>query len=180
VQEDAMQLKNQISVTVGLFSCFFLFSLAGCSKNTTQIAEPSKTTLTEILPTPSEPPKFTTTPDAEMIGSTPHVSPYIKVMVVDVEIRFLETNPVEVELVIRGTLPDQCKYNFYSVENRSGQNIKVSLDGIHPADTGCLQTEQSIEYVLPLGRDMPQAERGFSSGDYKLTVNSYQGYFSIK
>jgi len=115
-----------------------------------------------------------------MTESTPHVSPYINVMVVDVEIRFLETNPVQVELVILGTLPDQCKYDFYSVENRENQNVKVSLDGIHPADTGCLQTAQSIEYVLPLGRDMPEAERGFTLGDYRLTVNNYQTGFSIK
>ena len=115
-----------------------------------------------------------------MTESAPHVSPYIKVVVVDVEIRYLKTNPVQVELVIRGTLPDQCKYGFYSVENRADQNVKVSLDGIHPADNSCGQTGQSMEYVLPLGRDMPEAERGFPPGEYKLTVNNYQTSFSIK
>jgi inhibitor of cysteine peptidase len=165
---------------VGLFATVFLFFFVGCTKNATPIVEPPKTILTEMLPTPSEGPKPTSTPEAGMTKSAPHVSPYIKVMVVDVEIRFLETNPVQVELVIRGTLPDQCKYDFYSVENRADQNVKVNLDGIHPADTGCLQTDQNIEYVLPLGRDMPEAERGFSPGDYKLTVNKYQTSFSIK
>jgi hypothetical protein len=115
-----------------------------------------------------------------IINYAPRVSPYIKVMVVEVEIRYLETNPVQVELVIRGTLPDQCKYGFYSVENRADQNIKVRLDGIHPADNSCPQATQSMEYVLHLGRDMPEAERGFSPGDYKLTVNNYQTSFSIK
>jgi len=149
---------------VGLFAFVFLFSLAGCAKNVT----------------PPEGPKFTPTPEAGMTESAPRVSPYIKVMVVDVEIRYLETKPVQVELVIRGTLPDQCKYDFYSVENRGDQNVKVSLDGIHPADNSCLQTTQTIEYVLRLGRDMPELERGFSPGDYKLTVNNYQTSFSIK
>jgi hypothetical protein len=151
------------SNAVGLFAFVFLFILAGCGKSTTPIVETTPTAL-----------------EAGMTESAPHVSPYIDVMVVNVEIRYLETNPAQVELVIRGTLPDQCKYDFYSVENRAGQNVKVSLDGIHPADNSCLQTTQTIEYVLRLGRDMPESERGFAPGDYELTVNNYQTSFSIK
>jgi len=115
-----------------------------------------------------------------MQESTPRVSPYIDVMVDDVEIRYLETNPVQVELVIRGTLPDQCKYGFYSVEYRGNLNVNISLSGIHPADNSCVQTIQTIEYVLLLGRDMPESERGFAPGDYTLIVNDYQITFSIK
>lgn len=174
-----MYTKKQFLVAVGIFSFFYLF-LAGCAKNVIPIVELPKPTLTEILFTPSKQPQPISTPQLEMTESAPHVSPYIKVIVMDVGILFLETNPVQVELVIRGTLPDQCNYNFYSVENRNGQNIKVSLDGIHPADTSCLQTDQYIEYVLLLGRDMTEAERGFSRGDYKLTVNDFQIAFSIK
>jgi hypothetical protein len=118
-------------------------------------------------------------PTTGLTESAPHVSPYIRVTVVAVEVRPLDTNPVQVELVIRGTLPDQCTYQFYSVENRAEQTVKVNLDGIHPADTSCLQTDQTIQYVLPLGRDMPEAERGFPPGDYKLVVNNYQTSFSI-
>jgi hypothetical protein len=134
---------------VGLFAFVFLFSLVGCAKNVT----------------PPEGPKFTSTPEAGMTESAPHVSPYIKVMVVD---------------VIRGTLPDQCKYDFYSLENRGNLNVKISLSGIHPADNSCLQTDQTIEYVLRLGRDMPESERGFAPGNYELIVNNYQTSFSIK
>ena len=114
-----------------------------------------------------------------MTESAPRVSPYIRVIVEDVEIRYLETSPVQVELVIHATLPDQCLYDFYSVENRREQKIKVTLDGIHPADN-CQETSQSIEYVLLLGHDMPKSERGFAPGDYELTVNTYQTTFSIK
>jgi hypothetical protein len=112
--------------------------------------------------------------------STPHVSPYIRVHVLSVEVRFLDTTPVEVELVIRGTLPDQCKYEFYSVENRVDQSVRVDLRGIHPSDSNCPQEEQTIEYALPLGRDMPEAERGFAPGEYNLMVNNYQTSFSIR
>lgn len=165
---------------VGLLALVFLFFLAGCAKTAIQIVKTTPTANSEITLTPQIDLNFTSTSEAGMTESTPHVSPYIKVMVENVEIRYLETNPVQVEIVIRGTLPDQCKYEFYSLENRGGQNVKISLSGIHPADSSCLQTAQTIEYVLRLGRDMPESERGFSPGDYTLTVNNYQTSFSIK
>ena len=154
-----------LSKVVGLFGCVLLFSLAGCG--------PKNATPTKVL-------KFTPTPVATSTENAPHVSPYIKVVVTGVEIRYLDTKPVQVELVIKGTLPDQCKYDFTSVETRADLNVKVSLDAIHPADTSCAQTIQTIEYVLRLGRDMQESERGFSQGNYKLAVNNYPIDFSIK
>jgi len=154
-----------LSKVVGLFGCVFLVSLAGCG--------PKNATPTKVL-------KFTPTPVATSTENAPHVSPYIKVAVTGVEIRYLDTRPVQVELVIKGTLPDQCKYDFTSVETRADLNVKVSLDAIHPADTSCAQTTQTIEYVLRLGRDMPESDRGFSQGSYKLAVNNYPIDFSIK
>jgi hypothetical protein len=168
---------NYLYLAIGLFACLFF---SGCVKTATPIIQSTKINLTEILPTPLKDAKFTSTPETGINGSAPHVSPYIKVVIEDVEVRYLETNPVQVELVIRGTLPDQCKYDFYTIENRVSQKIKISLSGIHPADNSCLQTIQSIEYALLLGRDMPELERGFPPGDYQLIVNNYQTSFFIK
>jgi len=165
--------------TVGLLTlvCFFL---AGCVKSTTPTVTTTPPAKPERTSTPQEGLRFTAIPEAEKTASTPRVSPYIDVMVNEVEIRYLETSPVQVELVIRGTLPDQCAYGFYSVENRGDATVKISLSGIHPADNSCVQTIQSIEYILLLGRDMPESERGFAPGEYALTVNKYQTTFSIK
>jgi hypothetical protein len=154
----------------------------GCGKSASPIVATTPTVL-EVRITETITPIIEITPTGLEVGMTenaPHVSPYINVVVMNVEIRYLETNPMQIELVIRGTLPDQCKYDFYSIENRANQNVKVTLYGIHPADSSCLQTNQSIEYVLPLGRDMPESERGFAPGDYELKVNNYQTTFSIK
>ena len=149
------------------------------TETATQTVEASPTALVESSPTPQEGRQFTPTPEAPATESAPRVSPYVRVMVEGVDIRYLETRPVQVELVIRGTLPDQCQYDFYSVENRGGQNIKVTLFGIHPADS-CEQTSQGIETTLLLGRDMPESERGFAPGDYTLMVNNYQTTFSVR
>lgn len=173
-----MHPVNQFLPAVGIV-CLLCF-LQGCQENVTPRVNPSPTPFTEDRPAQLESPEPADSPHARSTASTPHVSPYIRVKVVDVEIRMLDTDPVQVELVIRGTLPDQCTYRFYSVENRAGQTVRVSLAGIHPAERSCQQTAQNVEYVLLLGRDMPEAERGFPPGDYSLTVNNYQASFSIK
>jgi len=97
----------------------------------------------------------------------------------EVDVRYLDTNPVQIELIIRGQLPDQCQYEFYSVENRQENVIKITLKGIHPADS-CEQSSQEIVHILLLGRDMAEANRGFKPGDYILIVNGYQIGFSIE
>jgi hypothetical protein len=167
---------------VSLFAFVFLFFLAGCMNSATTMVQTSPTATVEKT-TEYATPRIDSSPTPLVGGiteSAPHVSPYIDVTVTSVEIRYLKTNPEQIELVIRGTLPDQCKYDFYSIENRADQSIKITLKGIHPADNSCLQTSQSIEYVLPLGRDMPESERGFAPGDYNLIVNNYQTTFSVK
>lgn len=165
-------------------------SIQGVTRASTAVASPS---LARVVPAPGLSPTSTrpipplgSNPTQALTlseptqASTPHVSPYIDVIVDNVEIRYLKTNPVQVELVIRGTLPDQCKYGFYSVENRRNLNVKITLFGIHPADNSCKQTNQIIEYMLLLGRDMPEIERGFAPGNYELNVNNYKTTFSIR
>jgi hypothetical protein len=173
-----MYTRKQIAAVAEFFA--FVFFVVGCAKDVQPLVEPSNVLFTETPPIASEVPTGSATPEPTMTDSAPHVTPYIKVVVESVDIRFLGTDPETVELVIRGTLPDQCTYDFYSIENRSSQEIKISLAGIHPGDTGCERTVQTIEYVMLLGRDLPEAERGLSAGDYKLTVNNYQTSFSIK
>lgn len=174
------QLYSKPLDPVKWFTFVFLIFFTGCTFGVPSVAEPPEAISTESPSTPPDEPKPTSLTEAGSMENTPHVSPYIPVNVLSVEVQSLDTTPVEVELVIRGTLPDQCKYQFYSVENRVEQSVNVSLRGIHPSDSSCPQEDQTIEYVLPLGRDMPEAERGFSPGDYRLTVNNYQTSFSIK
>lgn len=111
---------------------------------------------------------------------SPHVSPYFDIEVSDVQIRHLENNSNhQVEITIIGNLPDQCEYDFYTVENRNGQNINITLKAIHPS-VACKQETQIIKYDLILGRDMPEGERGFSPGNYVLIVNNFRSTFQIE
>jgi hypothetical protein len=109
----------------------------------------------------------------------PIVSPYVRVNVDQVQVRLLPSSPGQAELVIQGTLPDQCSYEMYAVESRRDNSIDVSLEGIHPTDVLCAQSLQTIEYTYALGRDLPEAERSIAPGSYALSVNDFQTTFSI-
>ena len=110
--------------------------------------------------------------------SNPHVSSQVPVKVTHVEARTLEPAPDQVELIIQGTLPDQCEYEIISYEVRSGNTVNVTVEGIHPPET-CENTEQQIEYTLLLGRDEPEEARIFAPGNYEVIVNGYPSEFSI-
>jgi len=144
------------------FGCL-LFLFAGCVIFSTDVQKPAISTSESI--------------QNEL---SPHVSPYFDVEVSDVQIRHLENKSKhQVEITIIGYLPDQCEYDFYTVENRNGQNINITLKAIHPS-AECKQETQIIQYDLLLGRDMPESERGFSPGNYVLTVNNFQSAFQIQ
>ncbi len=128
-------------------------------------------------------PTVTMPPVESPVGAplaTPIVSPYILVTVDDVQVRYLPTTPIQIEVDIQGTLPDQCQYTYYSVENRSDAKVKVTLFGIHPSNTACAQSRQRITYTLLLGRDLPKAERGFAPGAYQLSINKYETSLVIR
>lgn len=119
---------------------------------------------------------LTMTPSSPQVSVSPYVDPTVQ----SVDVRYLPTNPVEVELVIHATLPDQCQYKFRTEEVRQGTKIRVHLIAIHPINTECSGPAQQIENVLRLGSDLPESQRGFASGTYGLQVNNYQSSFSVK
>jgi hypothetical protein len=179
-KNQAHSLNSILPHLPGLVALIFLFLLAGCTKQEAPIMAARDTGPAGISLTPTESPDLTSTSDPNTGSGAPRVSPYVDVDVQSVEFHYLDTSPVQVELVILGTLPDQCKYGFYSLETRVDQVVRIKLRGIHPADTNCGQTRQSMEYTLLLGGKKPESERGFAPGDYELIVNGYKTTFSIK
>lgn len=148
---------SHVSIMLGFLFLILIFLLTGCDESGAYVSEPTAKVIQEEFP---------------------HVSPYIDVIVSDIEIHYTESNPTQVEIIIRGSLPDQCEYDFFSLENRRGQNIKITLKGIHP-QKDCTQDVQIIEYSLLLGRDLSEDKRGFAPGNYALIVNNFQTHFTI-
>lgn len=113
-------------------------------------------------------------------GRNPLKTLLVRVAVEAVEVRLLESFPVQIELVIKGALPDGCEYQLIASEQREGQMVSIMLEGQRPADLSCTAEIQPIAYTLLLGDGLPLAERGLAPGDYTPTVNDYQTSFSVE
>ena len=179
-----------------LFVIIFSFLVSGCAEKVTPlpislitpVTNPPATpiiwvpqaTVTQMIPAQTEILKLTNTPLVKMTINSPHVSPNIKVIVTNIGIRSIINHPGQLELVIKGTLPDQCQYRFSTVESRVDKTIKINFLAIHPNNNDCQQKSQNIEYILPLGRDMPEADRALAPGNYTISVNKFQISYSVK
>lgn len=168
------------SIAFRISALIFLSFSMGCTQDSIPPTKAVSILFEENTPTSEVIPNITNTPTATMLIVPPEVSPYVDVIVESVEIRILGTSPQQIELLIKGTLPDQCNYVFYALENRGDKYVKVSLKGKHPPDTSCGKEQQVIEYPYLLGQNLPESKRGFGPGTYQLVVNNYQTTFVIE
>ena len=107
---------------------------------------------------------------------TPTVTeePVASVAVVeDIEVHFLESLPVQVQIVVRGTLPDAGCTTIGSVEQElEGDTFKVKLITTTDPLALCAQALTPFEEVVKLEfSDLPV-------GDYVVDVNGVQETFT--
>lgn len=101
---------------------------------------------------------------------------YIKseAVVKDIDIRMKESFPVQVDVVVKGELPDSC----YEVGDISQQiiektfNIKVEVRKLKDSDVMCAQSIGEFEKIIPLENVI-----GLSAGEYIVNVNGLQKRF---
>jgi hypothetical protein len=92
--------------------------------------------------------------------------------VTDVQVLLMESWPVQVGLVIKGTLPDACIEVVGVQEQRDGNTITLTVQTRRLEDARCAQVVTDFEHRYRL-------EGGFYSGDYTLDVNGYVVEFHI-
>jgi hypothetical protein len=90
-----------------------------------------------------------------------------------VEIRILESFPVQVQAVIRGSLPDGCTQIDQIAQTREGNAFSVTIATIRPADAICTQVLALFEKVIPLD------VAGLSDGVYTVLVNGVSASFEL-
>jgi len=131
-----------------------------------------------INPTP------TAEPDQPVSSDTPAPSPVeptepsgnviLGVAAVEtVEIRILESFPVQIHVVARGNLPDGCTTIDHVAQVRNGDTFEVRITTSRPAGAICTMALVPFEEVVPL------EVAGLPAGTYTVDVNRGRESFTL-
>ena len=100
------------------------------------------------------------------------------VYVDSVDILYLESFPVQVQLVVRGSLPTPCHEAIFEVQDL-GDVIDVQLWSLADADAICIQALEPFELVIPLGSyetaDIPVNLNGEAVGRIQVGTDTVTG-----
>jgi hypothetical protein len=81
------------------------------------------------------------------------------------EIRYLESDPVQVQLLVSGSLPTPCHDPVFEVQDL-GDRIDVLLWSLADPDAMCIQVLEPFELAIPLG--------SFESADLPVFLNGQE------
>ena len=127
------------------------------------------------LPAAPTAPAVPETPTAEIgTGETsPDVLDTGTAVVENLEVRFLESFPVQVQAVVSGYLPDGCT-TITSVEAlNAGTTFRIRMTTERPADAMCTMAVMKFEEVVPL------ETAGLPAGTYDVRVNDLMATFEL-
>ena len=91
-----------------------------------------------------------------------------------VEVLILESDPVQVNALVRGNLPDGCTEIAFASQTVRGSRIDITLSTARPADAIC------TEEVVPFERTLPVDVAGLAAGEYTVTVNGVSARFELE
>ncbi len=89
------------------------------------------------------------------------------------EVLVLNTVPIQVQVVARGTLPDGCTRIETVSITRQGTEFRGLITTSRPADAQC------TTIVLPFERIIPLDVAGLPAGDYSVIINQGAATFSL-
>lgn len=110
------------------------------------------------------------------IGATPTASDVEvagEARVESIEILMLESFPVQVNVVARGNLPDGCTRIDQISEERVGNEFRITITTVRPADAVCTEALVPFEEVISLD------VYGLEAGVYAVDVNGVTGTFEL-
>lgn len=94
-------------------------------------------------------------------------------MVESIEVRILESNPVQIEAVVHGFLPDACTTLADSSVGLVGNTYQITLTTSRPADQMCAQVVTPFEQVVKLGSPEP------ATGVYEVQAGEIVESFTL-
>ncbi len=91
----------------------------------------------------------------------------------NLEIQIIESNPVKVNVTVKGYRSDACT-EFDKIVNKRENNIfHISITTIKSADVSCENLPYFFEQVIPIETN------GLNPGIYYVTVNGVNGSFEL-
>src|SRR5688500_8805510 len=91
-----------------------------------------------------------------------------------VDIRILESFPVQVDLTVQCDLPDGCT-KIGRIDQERNENIfYISVHTLRPAEAICTQA------IVPFSKDITLDVAGLKKGTYQVDVNGWIGQFSLE
>jgi hypothetical protein len=133
--------------------------LAGCSTaQTTSTATPASGTAPTAAPA---------TPTADPAGAE------IKPMPIEsIEVQIRESLPVQVSVLVNGSLTDGCTEFHEATQVRNGNTIELTVNVMRPKDMMCTQELTFYTNTFTLEGDFPP-------GDYIVRVNGVEKSFKV-
>jgi len=89
----------------------------------------------------------------------------------EVELVFLESFPLQVHAIVRGTLADGCTRLGEIKTQKTGQRFEVEVPTLRSEGAYCVQVEIGFEETVPLD------VYGLPAGEYKVVVNGVEASF---
>jgi inhibitor of cysteine peptidase len=125
---------------------------------------------------PAATPEPTPTPDAPEVPPMPANNEGERgqnAMVDDIDVLILESFPVQVNVVVRGNLPDGCTYlDEFDVE-RDGSTFNMIIWTIRDPDAMCTMALVPFEETIPLD------VIGLEAGEYTVVVQEQSETFTL-
>lgn len=164
---------------------FFLIALLmlaspACAASLPEIgARPASATpppATPLLSNPEQPLRANPPPAAgsnQPAPAAPEEYTYGQAAVESIEVRLLESFPVQVQAVARGRLPDSCSEIDQTLVERNSNTFQVRLTTRSRTDLMCAQAVVPFEEVIPLDVS------SLPPGQYTVNVNGLVDSFTL-
>jgi hypothetical protein len=91
----------------------------------------------------------------------------------EIEVLLLESFPVQVRVIARGSLPDGCTAIDAITQERAGQEFRLTITTARPADAICTQA------LVPFEENVPLDVQGLQAGTYTVNVNGVSRSFEL-
>jgi len=124
---------------------------------------------TVVEPTQEIPPTFTPQPEPTAL-----TEPVFGLATIEsVQILTLESFPVQINVRVRGVLPNSCTEIDDIITQTDGNDFDIAITTVQQPDVACTEAEVAFEEIVPLDVD------GLEAGTYTVTVNGTQGSFTL-